>query len=398
MDRRPALLILNQMAGPLTWQFAEDFATAIGPVAILTWHPDLLANRHGHAAVSIYRSFAHNRGNYFLRVTSWVLYCVHAFCWLWAFPRSTALAVYSTPPLLLPLACLIRKLRGQRYVIIVHDIYPEVLVRLGKMSRTGWVARVWRRVNDRAYRNAQMVITLGSTMAKTVQTSVTSGEQLPAPVVISPWADTNAIRPLPKETNPFARQYCAPGKLTVMYSGNMGISHDLDMLVAAADQLRGDTRLHFLCIGAGPKWDVLACAIRDRRLSNITLLPWQNEQLFPLAVAAADVAFVSLRRDLAGLMLPSKAFSFLAAGVPLIVSAPRECELVGLVGDYAAGWHIQPGDTAAFVELLLKLVDSDLEVTRQASRRAAEMIGSRAQNSRRMVELISSAFTCRTRA
>lgn len=393
---QPSLLILNQMAGPLTREFAEDFATAAHPVSVLTGHPDTLLKKQT-GAVSVCRSIGYKRASYPVRLTSWILYCLHALLWIWSYPKSTPLLLYSNPPLLPWIGWLFKVAQNRRYAVVVHDVYPDVLVRLRQASERGAVVGIWRKLNRSAYLRAEVIITLGDKMAELLQRALPDGITATSLVkVVAPWADTEAIRPLPKDKNTFARHYTDTAKMTVMYSGNMGMSHDLETLIAVAELLRDDSRFRFVCIGAGPKWRLIQNAIRAQRLTNVTLLPWQPEEFLPLSLPAADVAFVSLRQELGGVVLPSKVFSFMAAGVPIIVSAPQECELSDLVFRYGVGWHLEPGDTGGLRDLLLRIVNEDLQPFREASRIAAETIGSRKHNSREMVKLVASAL-CRDR-
>ena len=391
----PSLLILNQMAGPLTWQFAEDFARAVGPVAMLTGHPDTLAKGNRNNVI-LFASAPATKGSFIERAISWVRYCWQAARWLRSWDKEIPVLVFSTPPLLPWLSCLYRMLRGQRYAVMVHDVYPDVLTRTGRLSADGLVVRAWRALNRLAYERADIVMTLGDYMARQLQMSFDSSRTRYGSIeVVPPWADTDAIRPMPKEENPFAQTHVHRAQLTVMYSGNMGLSHDIEVLLDAAEQLRDNSAIHFMFIGSGPKWTPIGEAIRVKRLNNITLLPWQPEDVIPFSLAAADVALISLKRELTGIMLPSKTFSFMAAGVPLLISSGETGELADLVTRHRVGWKVPAGDAAAIVELLPTLLEPDVLVPyRAASRRTAEEIGSRA-NSRRMVELMS-RLCCRT--
>src|SRR5439155_7111250 len=104
-------------------------------------------------------------------------------------------------------------------------------------------------------------------------------------IAIAPlWVDTVALRPLAKAENWFAVEHQQVGKITVMYSGNIGFSHDVEALLAAAGQMRNDTTFHFIIIGSGPKWQRVVDAVRERSFSNVTVLPWQPEETFPYSV------------------------------------------------------------------------------------------------------------------
>lgn len=349
----PRLLILNQMAGPLTWELAEDMGAALGMVVLLTGHPDTLAKGE-QPQLRLFRAAPYKRGSYLVRILAWLHYMIQAFFWIWRWPRTTPLLLFSNPPLLPWLGLAARLLRGQHYSVMVHDIYPDVLIRLAGVAEQHPLVRAWRWLNKQAYERAEVVMTLGEHMAITLAKQFDPA-QTPAGAikVIYPWADTEKIRPIPKEENPFAHQYGQVGKLTVMYSGNMGLGHDIETMLAAAVQLQSEPDIHFMFIGAGPKWQLVADTIRDRELSNVTLLPWQEEEVVPFSLSTADISLVSLEEEMQGLAVPSKSIFAMAAGSALIALVGRNNELSTWIDTYHCGIIVAPGDAVALANMLL---------------------------------------------
>jgi glycosyltransferase involved in cell wall biosynthesis len=389
-EKKTALIVLNQMAGPLTWELAEDVGRAIGQVALLTGHPDTLA-RGGNEHVHLFPAAPYRRGSYARRVVSWVRYLVRAFFWMWKWPARTPVLLFSNPPMLAWLGYLMWMLRGQRYAVMVHDIYPDLLIRLGAISESHPVTRIWRWLNRKSYEHAEMVMTLGEYMSATLSRGFDPLKTRAGRIeVVYPWADTELIRPLAKSENWFAERHGQVDKLTVMYSGNMGLGHDIETMLEAAEQLRGEPKVHFMFIGAGPKWQVVEDRVREKKLTNVTLLPWQSEEVVPYSLTTADLALVSLEEEMAGLAVPSKAFSSLAAGVPLVVVCSRDTELASMIKRFDCGRMIHPGQPEELTAMLCGLISNprELEHLKAQSRRAAEKIGSRA-NSEAFVNIIN---------
>jgi len=165
--KKPALLILNQMAGPMTWELAEDAGEDFGYVALLTGHPDTL--QKSHDKVLLYAAAPYQRGSFIRRALSWLHYSVQAFFWLWRWPKDVPILLFSNPPILVWVGWLLRILRGQRYSVMVHDIYPDVLIRLAGYSEGHPLIRMWRWLNRWSYENAEVVMTLGEYMAKNLE-------------------------------------------------------------------------------------------------------------------------------------------------------------------------------------------------------------------------------------
>lgn len=378
----PRVLILNQMAGPLTWELAEDMGAALGKVALLTGHPDTLA-KGDQPQLRLFRAAPYKRGSYPVRILAWLHYMLQAFFWLWRWPRSTPLLLFSNPPCLPWLGLAMRVLRGQRYSVMVHDIYPDVLTRLAGVPEQHPIVRLWRWLNRLAYERADVVMTLGEHMATTLAKQFNPARTPAGAIkVIYPWADTETIRPIPKAENPFAQQYGQVDKLTVMYSGNMGLGHDIETMLAAAVQLQSEPGIHFMFIGAGPKWQLVADTISEHQLANLTLLPWQPEQMLPYILATADIAFVSLEREMASLAIPSKAFSSMSAAVPLIAICGKNNELSDIVVENNCGWAVMPKDVNRICEIIqnARTYKDDFEQRKLASRRTAERLGARSNS------------------
>jgi len=385
----PAFLLLNQMGGPLTWELAEDLAKVLGPVALFTGHPDTLA-KGSRAGVNLFPATPYERGGFARRLISWVRYSLEAFFWLFRWPATIPIVIFSNPPIFPWLGYVLLKLRGQRYAVIVHDVYPECLVRLNILSNRHPVIRLWYRLNRLAYEQACLVVTLGERMAINIEKQFdhhpTNGGRVE---IIYPWADTDVIRPIPKEENWFANRYGQVNKLTVMYSGNMGIGHDIETILRAALLLRSSSSIQFLLIGGGPKWAVADSFVKKHKLGNVTLLHWQPETVLPYSLATADVGVVSLEPEFIGLSFPSKSFYYLAAGSALIVISAEESEVGDIVKKYGCGWICRPGVENDLVQVLdwLSRHPEELEKRKRISRKVAQAIGSR-KNSRELCSLL----------
>lgn len=374
----PVLLILNQMAGPLTWELAEDLGRTVGQVKLFTGHPDTLA-KQGSPWVQIVAATPYSRDGVLRRLGSWLRYLWQAFRWLGR-QGDTPLLLFSNPPILAWLGYLRRRLRGQAYGVMVHDLYPDVLVHLGRLSARNVLTRLWFWLNRQAYRQATVVMTLGECMAArlTPQIGLSAAKDVTV-AVIPPWADTVTLGPRRKEENWFAQKYQQTGVLTVMYSGNMGLGHDLETMLQAAALLRQERDIHFIFIGAGPKWQLVAETISGQKLANVILLPWQTEEVVPFSLSCADLALVSLEPGASGLAFPSKAISAMAAGAALLGLSVPPNDLELLINRYRCGMNVRPGDAGGLTQAILRFRDDPalLQGCRQRARQAADQVFSR---------------------
>lgn len=380
------------MAGPMTWELAEDAGEALGCVAVFTGHPDTLA-KGSTEKVRLDLAPGYKRGNYAQRAFSWASYIFAAFFWMWRWPKDVPILLFSNPPILIWLGWLMKTLRGQQYAVMVHDIYPDILMRLSGVTERHFLIRLWLTLNRRAYESALVVMTLGEFMAANLEKRFDASKTLAGKVeVVYPWVDTEKIKLMPKEENWFAQKYDQVGKLTVMYSGNMGLGQNLEAMLETARLMQAEPKIHFMFIGAGPKWRLVEQAIRQHSLRNVTLLPWQPEEILPYSLACADVTLVSLESGMEGLAIPSKSIYALAAGSALIVLASGISELTNWVERFGFGYVVRSSNLMSIFRGMAETEGIDLSRHRNNANIAALRAFSRHQRSAQLIACVLNAF------
>ncbi|MDA2910957.1 glycosyltransferase family 4 protein [Nitrospiraceae bacterium AH_259_D15_M11_P09] len=293
----------------------------------------------------------------------------------WRHSGVQLLFIVSNPPFLPLVGYLLRVFCGTPYVILVYDIYPDILIRSGRLTNGCLIARIWRRFNKVMLERAEAVFTIGDVIAK----KLTAGfDPRHTPVgriiVVSNWVDATRIKPIPKEQNAFVERLGLVGKLTILYSGNFGMTHDVETIIAGARLLRSFSDVHFLLIGGGGKWSWAKTIVETEALENVTVLPFVPESQLPLSLAAGDVAVVTLGKGADGLSFPSKTFYSLAAGSALLAIASGSNELARLVHQHECGLIVDSGDAQGMVEAVLRFREDPgfLETCRRRARWAAE--------------------------
>ncbi|BCV25990.1 hypothetical protein kuro4_27630 [Gelria sp. Kuro-4] len=146
----------------------------------------------------------------------------------------------------------------------------------------------------------------------------------------------------------------------VLYTGNMGISHNLEYLLEAAAKTQGDTQ--FLFVGSGEKKASLQATAKKLGLSNVIFLPYQPENVLNDMLAAADICVVALEPELTGLAVPSKTYPILAAGKPILAIGSSNNEVAEIVRQWDCGWVATTSDETH--QLLQRLAASHDEVLR----------------------------------
>jgi glycosyltransferase involved in cell wall biosynthesis len=309
------------------------------------------------------------------RLRSWLAFTVFAFRRLWQLRRGTLCLVTTNPPLLEPLCWALSRFRGLRIVFLIWDLYPDHVVAAGFAGRLNPVVAAWRRLNRASLRAAVTVITIGERMAQRIAAQARPGSASVAEVVVIPnWADTQSIRPLAKRLNDFAVEHGQVGKVTVMYSGNLGRSHSLAGLLEAAERMRDLPEVSFLVVGGGEGLDEIEREVERRGVESLRVLPWQTWDRLPLSLATADIAVVSQAAVTGALSVPSRTYSFMAAGCALVALTDDGSDLAALVKGGGVGLVCLSDDAEALERCLRSLVrDADLlRACRTRARQLAE--------------------------
>ena len=284
--------------------------------------------------------------------------------------KGDVVIVVTNPPALPPLIRWASSLRGAKPVLLVHDVYPEVLKATGLMKASSLRYRIASRLAKSLYRGFDRVVVLGRDMRALIAAKLGSGDRI---VEIANWGDTAAIRP---RTGPNALRdrLGLTDKFVVQYAGNIGRSHGIDALIAAAEALSDDPAFHLLVIGAGARKKEIEDAVRSRALQNITLMPFIPREELPLSLTACDVALVAMMPGMKGVSVPSRLYNILAAGKPVIAMGEPDSELGLVVSESGAGWVVPPGDSAALVDAIRNARSdaSSLESIGARGRAAAE--------------------------
>jgi glycosyltransferase involved in cell wall biosynthesis len=256
--------------------------------------------------------------------------------------------VDSTSPFLLVAAWLLRHLRGVPYVFVVHDVYPDIAIQLGVVKPRAVTTRIWRATYRRVYDAAAHVVVLGPRMRDVVRRSLRP-EHWNKVNVIPNWADGDSIVPRSREDNPMRKQLGLADKLVVLYSGNIGLSHDMDTLVEAADRLREQQDLRFLLVGGGGRREAVADMLRRKDLKNVIMLPYQPLEKLPYSLTCGDISVVTLERGIEGLSVPSKLYSSLAAGLAILAVMGPGSEVGDVTEGYRCGYRVAQGDVEGLV-------------------------------------------------
>ena len=306
-----------------------------------------------------------------------------------------------SPPLTLGLAgWAIAKAHRAPFVFNIQDVFPDVAVELGAITDRRVIAFA-RWLERETYLRADAVTVLSADLRDNVVAKISGrrGDDGSAAKVrvIPNFIDTDRMRPAERE-NAYRREFGLVGKQVVMYAGNVGWSQSLDLLLAAAAHLADDPGVAFVVNGGGVAR--LELQRKAAGLPNVHFVDMQPRGRLPEVVAAADVHVVPLRRGLARSSVPSKLYTILAAGRPVVASVDAGTEIARTVADAGAGTAVPPDDAEAFTKALISLIDHPEEARAmgESGRRFVERWASPAAVAQSYEELFTELVGRRSRS
>ncbi|MDP9200821.1 MAG: glycosyltransferase family 4 protein [Gemmatimonadota bacterium] len=325
-----------------------------------------------------------------LRIADGLRFSAAACAYLLRHIRScdTVLAV-TNPPVLPHLVGAAVRLRGASLVVLLHDVYPELLAELGLIRRQSYVMRIFTHAALRLQQRAAVNVVLGRDMRRKLEDRADAATRGNIRVITN-WADVEGVYPDQMAGFDARRKWGLSDEFVVLFAGNMGRTHDLELLLAAAERLKNDDGIRFVLVGRGARFDQVANAIHKRNLSNVLLLPPCGYADLSAYLNAADVYLIPMRPRTRGLSVPSRLYNAMAAGRPIIAVADPDSELAMVVSEEGAGRVVAPGDIDALVDTVLHLRDAppERECMGRAARRAAESRYTREHAKRAWRELL----------
>jgi colanic acid biosynthesis glycosyl transferase WcaI len=392
------LVLISQVFHPNTQSTSlllTDFATNIQDadtkVIVICGFPngvdnDLVDRYENFNGIEIYRCGinVNLKKGLWQRLVSYVSYLTHAGWKLLFLPQKDVILGVSNPPFLSIVLMIVSILSGCRYYFIMHDVYPEGLVAVSKLSPAAPLTNIWRALNKLSYLYANKIIVLGRDMRELLMRNYAISTDKIA--YIPNWSITNTDTPIPFESNSLAKELNLQDKFVVQYSGNMGLWHDIDTFIRAAAKLSNKTNIKFLFIGNGIRLTQAQQLAQELELQNVIWMDFVPKEKLPTSLSCAHISLISLNLGLEGIAVPCKLYGILGAGRAILAQVPNTSEIAYTVLEEECGFVVAPGNVDELVEKIM-LLEVDRDLTNKMGNRAFQ-----AYQSKYTVEIITKQF------
>jgi glycosyltransferase involved in cell wall biosynthesis len=339
------IVFINQATGYLTIDIINEFAKEFDYVALITGSiriQDIPID----PKVKVTYILKYNRGDNIRKAFSWLIGTVQIYFLLKFKYRNFEKFFFTIPPTAYLLALNFRS----NFSIAVFDLFPDALKENG-FNEKGIVYKWWSIRNKKIFAEAHRIYTLSENMKSRIL-QYASGIKVH---VISNWSAFTGLIPVKKEKNTIIKKDRLNGKFIIQYSGNIGVTHNLETLVEVADKLRNHHDLIFLIIGRGKRSVAIGDLIDKKGLLNCKLLPFRKDEELYESLCAADLAVITLDDRMPDISVPSKAYNIMAAGLPVMAIASLTSGISKIILQHQIGKTFEKSDITGMCEFIVQL-------------------------------------------
>jgi len=255
-----------------------------------------------------------------------------------------AVIVYSNPPILPLIAAFSNKFFNTKLVFVSYDVYPEIALVTNSISENGFISKMMKNVNKIVFKNVNKVIALSNEMKTFLLKNRNALSENQIEVIPNWYEDKGKVDTQLVFQNKQFDSIKKEKKLIVSYFGNMGIAQDLDTIIGAIRHFREDSQVHFIFAGHGNKMETLKNIVELETLKNVSVFDFLHGQDYQEALNISDCFIVSLVDGLTGLAVPSKTYSYMMAGKPVVAIMGKESDIAKDIRENNAGYSIEPGE------------------------------------------------------
>lgn len=365
----------EQAASSYLWQnLHEDFAKAdmdcvvyvptptrgISPDVRKEYKRKYAVEQKYNGRLTIVRFLLYGEGtNPLMRALRYFLSCGIQFCkcmWGKKARNCNVMFLASTPPILGLVASFVKIFRGIPFVYNLQDIFPDSLVGTSLAKKGSLLWKIGRVIENFTYKHADKIIVISEDFKKNIMAKGVPEDKIE---VVYNWVDQNAVVHVDRSENKLIGKYnIDPTKFYIEYSGNIGLTQNMDMLLDVMKDLKTSyPEIGLILVGEGAYRQQVEEIVRRDSLTNVTMLPFQPYEDISHVFSLGDVGIIISKPGVGSNSVPSKTWSIMSASRPVLANFD-ENEIKSILSDNNCGIFTKAGDKDAFKNAIIKLYEN----------------------------------------
>lgn len=300
----------------------------------------LIKDLSSQYSVHVFKSISINRKYNVLKLFSYVFFTLHYFAYMLLFSRRFDLVIVNSNP---PFSIFVNLFFPLPFVWIIYDIYPDAFVHTAGLKKSSLIYQLWLHLNVKIVSRSYQTVCLTAEMSHRL---LRSCSHLSSKVsIISAWGDVHNLRQIELSHNKFLDLYAFEHDMLFLYSGNLGQSQPLSFIIDALPAIEEGIDLVF--IGFGSQYDSLknySASFKHSCSSAIRFFPMFDYDMVSHTYSACTFSIIALEKHFSDLSIPSKLFTSLAVGKPILCIADHSSAAASLIRRYECGITIAPDD------------------------------------------------------
>lgn len=324
------MIFVNQSIGDLSNDILEDFIKNNESVIVFTGSN--IESQLRSDKIKYFFGVSYNKKNFFLRFCTWLLFSIQTLFFLFFNKKQHKdIFLVSNPPFIFFLTPLFKK---NNFYLLVYDLYPDIL-KIKFRRDPFYLITLWSNLNKQIFRSSKIIFTIGESM-KSAISNYTKSDKVH---IINNWSSLDDTINLDKvlDQNYLEKYDFLSHKTIIVYSGNMGETHDFSGIQILIKHYSSRQDVCFLFIGSGAKKNHLESFKKNNYLDNMYFLNRLEVSEFNFIMNLCHFGIVALDESMANYSVPSKTFSYLGFKLPLLNFSTEKSEVYALIEKYHIG-------------------------------------------------------------
>ncbi len=293
------------------------------------------------------------------------------FIWKGIYTKADIIFVQSTPPTQGAMAAIIKKIKKIPVVYNVQDVFPDSMVSMGMTKKGSLIWKIGRGIERFTYKNADKIVVISESMKQLLMQKGVEENKLE---VIYNWVETEKVTPVERSENDlFDELNLDRNTFYVVYAGNLGLAQNISIILQAAKQFENMESIKFLIFGQGSKAEEYKREAKELKLENISFWELMPYEKVSFVYSLGNVGLVSCKAGFGGSALPSKTWTIMATGTPVIASFDEGTDLQRIIQNSNGGKFCKADDVQMLVSSIMELYENQ-DLCRELGKNARKYV------------------------
>ncbi|WP_300901427.1 glycosyltransferase family 4 protein [uncultured Bacteroides sp.] len=296
---------------------------AMQPLRWKVWGICKESNFHGIRVIHVPQKKFKNT---FLRILGFAYWHILSFL-IGLFQKNIEIILSPSPPLTIGVINIwLAKIKGCKTIYNVQEIYPDILKR-----KDGMAIECLRRMERYVYNHSTAVTTIDQVFYNVIADRFKDKSKLH---IIPNFVDVDLYNPQVGAVESLDPIYFpVTDSLKLLYAGNIGFAQDWEPLICLAERTK-NFPIEYFIIGEGVMKLYLEEKIGKKGLCKVHILPYQPRSLMPSIIAYSDIQFIFMNPEMEMQGFPSKVYTIMACGKPLMVCSGKDTPIVNFLQEH----------------------------------------------------------------